>query len=389
MLYFMKKQKYLILLIVLVVLSLLFKLFWLALYIFILGLLYIIWKLVIAKTTSPTLLGILKNTGLILGVLIVSGFLKVFIADVYRIPSDSMEETLFPKDIILVNKLAYGPRVPQSYKEVPWINLASLLLKNTQKEKKPYKRLQGVTEVKHNDVLVFLLREGFSVVKRCIALGGDTVELKNGEVYVNNLWAKNRPLVRERFRIQFKSYTQIYEDLDELDIAPRIDLSTRSDDTVVLELTEQQYTSFKNLDNIVSINKDGTSLVDGILIFKSDDHKDWHPDNFGPITVPHKGMTVPLNRETIPIYRFILDADEPVDFKIDKHGNAIINGTKADNYTFTKDYLFLMGDNRKASFDSRFLGFIDKNKVIGKVERVIFSKYQDTFHWNRLFKKVD
>jgi signal peptidase I len=90
--------------------------------------------------------------------------IRTFAFQAFRIPTSSMENTLLPGDFLFVNKFAYGAMVP-------FIHV----------------RLPGYTEPKPGDIIVFQFPEDPSqdYIKRCIAVGGDTVEIKNKQVYVN------------------------------------------------------------------------------------------------------------------------------------------------------------------------------------------------------------
>ena len=92
-------------------------------------------------------------------------FIRTFFIQAFKIPSGSMRPTLIERDRLMVNKLRYGPKVPFS--------------KN--------KRLPGITEPKRGDVIVFIYPEDPSrdFIKRLIGLGGETIEIKGGNIYVN------------------------------------------------------------------------------------------------------------------------------------------------------------------------------------------------------------
>jgi signal peptidase I len=91
-------------------------------------------------------------------------FIRTFFFQAFKIPSGSMKPTLIEGDRLLVNKLRYGP-------EVPLVN----------------KRIPGFSHPQRGDVVVFIYPEDRKrdFIKRLIALGGDTVEIRDGDIYIN------------------------------------------------------------------------------------------------------------------------------------------------------------------------------------------------------------
>ena len=113
----------------------------------------------------------------------------------------------------------------------------------------------------------------------------------------------------------------------------------------------------------------------------------WNVDNFGPIYIPQKGVTVKLDVNTLPLYERIIHAYELHDLKVE--GDKIyIDGQLADSYTFEMDYYWMMGDNRHNSADSRYWGYVPENHIVGKAVFVWLSidKVNGGIRWKRMFK---
>ena len=122
-----------------------------------------------SKTTGPSTW---ENVKAIATTLAVFLLIRTFLFEAYRIPSGSMIPTLLVGDWLFVNKLAYGPNVPFTSINLP-----------------------GYTEPKRHDVIVFKSPNQLdqpedpnpTLVKRCVAVAGDTIWMRDGLLYVNRM----------------------------------------------------------------------------------------------------------------------------------------------------------------------------------------------------------
>ena len=96
--------------------------------------------------------------------LVLTAVLRAFVIQAFRIPSESMRDTLLVGDFLFVNKFEYGPKIPFTHVRLP-----------------------GIHPPRRGDVIVFQFPQDPSkdFIKRCIAVGGETVEIKEKQVFVN------------------------------------------------------------------------------------------------------------------------------------------------------------------------------------------------------------
>lgn len=112
--------------------------------------------------------------------------IRIFLVEPFKIPTGSMRNTLLEGDIILVNKLIFGARIP-------FVNL----------------RTPSVTTPKRGDVIVFIYPQDpkMNFIKRLVAVGGQTVEIKKGSIYVDDL-AVLEPTFNQRYYYNMGSFGQ-------------------------------------------------------------------------------------------------------------------------------------------------------------------------------------
>ncbi len=325
-------------------------------------------------------------------ILVILSF-KIFVFGVFRIPSSSMENTLFPKDIILVNKLKYGPRLPRSPFDILFINIAYYYNENARKRFKeywwPYKRFSGIDTIKKGDVIVFnsLFRKDFILVKRCVAVAGDTLQIKNGIVY-NNSKVFKVEAAKYRYKFKVKHKTVFDNAIDSLNLGHIKFSVIRHNNYLKAILSQDEVEKIKNLESIENFQISLDPYRPKRKFLAKLPNKNWTFDTMGPFVIPKKGLQINLNYENYLLYEKTINKFEKVNIKHDE-GKFYVNGEITTTYTFKKNYYFMMGDNRKASSDSRVWGFLPEENIIGKVQCVLFSNYKNKFQWNRLLKSID
>jgi len=323
---------------------------------------------------------------------------RLFIFEIYEIPSGSMEDTLLPGDKILVNKLNYGPRFPRSPFEIPWLNILFYLNKEARSRADDYwwkyQRLQGYNKVKREDIIIFnhpdQQKEFF--IKRCMGLPNDTLEIINGQIIVNRTLIKPSLTSKSMYRIWCKNPKKFL--FYAINNCISIDNAKFKNSCYTeMYLTRTQY----------DLIKSSVSMIDSVvpILLNVDSmprtypwHQEflWSPDNFGPIIVPFNGMTIRLNKNNYLLYKKLFETFEhqPVEMKDEQF---YLYGKRLYRYTFRRNYYFMIGDNRQNSTDSRIWGFVPEEYIVGKAAFVLFSYNLDNnaekrFRWGRLFKLI-
>lgn len=379
-------------------------------------------------------------------------FINIFFFQNYKIPTGSMEKTLLRGDHLFVSKLAYGPRTPATPIYFPFAQNRIGGSKSYIDLQIPYKRLKGIREIKRNDIVVFNFPAGDTVVvgkeataygtilqqlaeeytrydlqngreiksknhyfnksrnyiknnerlmvhpldrrdnyiKRCVAIAGDTIEIINGELFING---------KEQIEIEKKQYNYIVEtngtrlstrNLEKQTGIPAMDVTPLNAQGIKynIPLTKEEKKTLEDYPNVTSVRKKITPKGKYTsYIFPHYPQYPWNMDNFGPLWIPQKGATVKLNTKNINIYKRIINIYEKNDFK-QVDSTFFINGEQTDEYTFKMDYYWMMGDNRHNSADSRFWGFVPENHIVGAPVFVWLSVFNGKFHFERFFKFV-
>jgi len=224
---------------------------------------------------------------------LVATILRMFVIESYRIPTGSMEKTLLAGDFLFVNKFVYGARVP--FTDI---------------------RFPKVDDVERGDIIVFKFPRDRSLnyIKRCVALPGDNLEIKEQQLIINGEPSALPP------HAQFLA--------------------------VAMPPGVPDYQIFPAM-------------------------SDYNKDNYGPIRIPQKGDVVELTMRTIPLYHDLIASEGHT---VTLSGNRVmIDGAFADQYTVQKNYYFAMGDNRDNSLDSRYWGFLPESDLVGEAMMVYWS----------------
>ncbi|MDO5970761.1 signal peptidase I [Flavivirga aquimarina] len=314
--------------------------------------------------------------------------IRVFMLDIYNIPSSSMEGALLIGDKIVVSKLHYGPKLPKSPFEIPWVNILFYIDKEARASIDStwwdYKRYNGFTKIKRNDVIVFnsTLDNKTFFIKRCIGLPSDSIQIKNAIVYNEEQELVTPATVKHIYNIWFND-KELLTALIQPYKLPEISKPNH----VKLGLNKQQYTRLKTAKCIDSIRILNYPIKTFANNFSEKDSLRWSVNNWDTVWIPKKGETIPLTIENYMIYQAIFEKFEKVNIQ-NKKGVFWSYGKQITDYTFKQNYYFMMGDNRHNSIDSRYWGFVPEQNIVGKTVMVLSSVNGGQFNWNRFFKTL-
>ena len=412
--------------------------------------------------------GFERSIGSFIFAIVIATIVHNYFLQPFVIPTGSLEKTLRVGDFLLVSKFHYGARVPSTVVTLPMVHDTIPIIKTRSYLKSPqlpYIRIPGFQEIKNNDIVVFnwpadTVRKFFvkekgvikprdkksNYVKRALGIPGDTIEIKDGIIFINGkknvLPDRAKPIFTYNIRSEKgvssnklkeigiegfirkfiiknltpRSYEEIsnyilsisntndneylvYTDDSGIPLSiirdNNIIISELIDSTREISLTYEDAFKIENsnlFDTIYRVTQ--SKGVSNLNFFPNNNNFKWNNDYLGPIYIPKKGDQIDLSLDNLPLYKKIIKDYEFNDIEI-SNGRIIINSEEQDSYTFKQDYYWMMGDNRYNSEDSRVWGFVPFDHVLGKPVFIwmsidgLFNGIQNwKFRWDRIFTTI-
>ena len=409
-----------------------------------------------------------RSLGSLVFAVVIATIVHNYILQPFVIPTGSLEKTLRVGDFLLVSKFHYGARIPSTVISFPMVHDTIPILKTRSYLKKPqlpYIRIPGFQEIKNNDIVVFnwpadTVRKFFvkekgvikprdkksNYVKRAIGVPGDSLEIKDGIVYLNGqenkLPERAKPLYTYKIfskdgvsssklknleidgfirkfiirNLSQESYNSlkanilsisntneneylIYTDDQGIPIKKvrelSIDIREIIDNERELSLTFNDANKIRNSNEFDTIFRsiEKNNYINSVF-FPGNKRFNWNNDQLGPIYIPKAGEKIKLTIDDLPLYKKIIRDYENNEVEV-INNNIYINGEISSNYTFKQDYYWMMGDNRYNSEDSRVWGFVPFDHVLGKPVFIwmsidgLFNGISNwKFRWDRVFTTI-
>ena len=347
---------------------------------------------------------------------------KNFILSGGRVPSGSMEPTIYQGDFLLKNVHSCGGTTPQTLLAIPFLPPRLGIRTYLPWLQIPSFRFRPTEDIHVGDICTFRTvigrcdetKKGKAPppldcrpewIKRTAGIQGQSIKMDNGVLYVRdgsgeyvedkyqprrqyvfNVWLNGK--VSAKFldnytSLPYKAYSkQPKSDLKLGYYCYHFVIQHKHLNKYFAALQQRglQQMSRSKAGKFTVLDEEKKPL-EALTDVEADAQTD-----FEEVTIPYKGMTIDLNDKTHPLYIKTIE-NSLRHFKVkEKDGTKqfIKDGATITSYTFEQDHVFMLGDNTGNSEDSRFFGFLPKDHLVSKVRWVVFNWK----NFRRFFKRV-
>jgi signal peptidase I len=359
---------------------------------------------------------------------IAATIIRTFFIEAYTIPTSSMEKSLLVGDYLFVSKVTFGPRIPMTPIAFPFAHHTMPLTQSVRSYAEwpalKYYRFPGFRSIRNNDVVVFNYPDGDTLsvlyqsnvsyhsmvreygretvlndparfgriisrpvdkrenfIKRCVAIPGDTLQIIDGEIFINGALLPVKEGVQHNYHVITDGSRIHPRVLDRYDITESRMIANSEYIMPMNEEVASRMEQEQIVQSVTQIIKPDSFHERHIFPFH--ENFSWNEDNFGPIFIPKKGASVDINPDNIMLWSRIIEAYEHNTLEV-SDDTIYINGEAVTSYTFKMDYYWLVGDNRHNSADSRYWGFVPEDHVVGRAMFVWLSIDKNKSLLNRI-----
>jgi signal peptidase I len=311
---------------------------------------------------------VIENINLFLSAYLIAFVIRLLILEAYQIPSQSMVPSLMVRDILMVEKVSYGTLIPI----VNW-------------------KIPGFTSPKRNDIAVFVSPEWKSpgigreivsllslsiinldntfetpknLVKRVVGEPGDVIFMTNQRLVINGE-VLNADFIKSSEQVQYDGGKPMIRYINGRQQA----LTRRFD------IFEETYSNTVRISQHISglteayrLDEDMFYTPDFIHNFR--DYRAMLVLGFPEIIVPKKDETIDLTEANYYfkyLMKMLIERETGKAVFVSTDGGLYLEGVELTGWTPAEDYYFAMGDNRDASEDCRYFGFIPRSKIFGRI----------------------
>jgi len=311
----------------------------------------------------------------ILVTLLIVLFIRCFFIELFSVYSPQMESALSENDKVLIDKTAYGIRLPVTLLSIPFTfdNIFGFKSYSSALQL-PYKRIFE-SRTDRNDVVLFNnpletdkpLDKGSLILSRIVGLPGDSVEMGGQGININEQYYTNSPSTISKYRVKLPEGYNINDIVKEHDII----LYGQKVEQDTLFLSLNAYDAFILDDLLPDTVHLVVSIADTVQTYK--------------FRIPSRDEAVTITKDNFIYYKQIISWEQKTQDVFFAEDMLIINGVKyREAYTFGDDYYWVLSDNADNALDSRHLGFIPFRNIIGKVSLVWYSGKKD-----RSFSRIE